>query len=176
MSRSLLIIVKPSLPRLTLRIVVWRARTPWFEFFVRCASRAARNAGSCLCAFSRRNPLAASCMADAIQCSAIEADRHRFTLRQTRRTVLMTFSTMLVQASARRSSFGRPSRVTVRISSRPSRMLADTPGASCYSRLARLRINLSNFSASSNSQAWRSTRRTVACNGFGSRSMMLRAL
>src|SRR5271166_3577613 len=82
-------------------------------------------------------------MAAAVQRSAIEADRHRFTLRQTRRTVLMTFSTMLVQASARRSSFGRPSRVTVRISPRPSRMLADTPGASCSSRRARLRISFS---------------------------------
>jgi hypothetical protein len=38
----------------------------------------------------------------------------------TRRTVLMAFSMMLVQASERRSSFGNPSRVTVRISSMPS--------------------------------------------------------
>ena len=42
-------------------------------------------------------------------------------------------------------------------------MLADTPGASCSNRRARLRINFSAFSASPNSQAWRSTRRTVAC-------------
>jgi hypothetical protein len=49
----------------------------------------------------RRKPFAASSsMAAAVQRRAIEADRHRFTLRQTRRTVLMTFSTMLVHASA----------------------------------------------------------------------------
>ena len=63
--------------------------------------------------FSRRKPLAASCMAAAVQRIAIEAERHRFTLRQTRRTVPITFSIMLVQASERRSSFGNPSRVTV---------------------------------------------------------------
>jgi hypothetical protein len=43
------------------------------------------------------------------------SNRQRFTLRQTRRTVPITFSIMLVQASERRSSFGNPSRVTVRI-------------------------------------------------------------
>ena len=53
-------------------------------------------------------------MADAVQRIAIEAERQRFTLRQTRRTVPITFSIMLVQASERRSSFGNPSRVTVR--------------------------------------------------------------
>src|SRR5271168_1497150 len=56
-------------------------------------------------------------MAAAVQRIAIEAERQRFTLRQTRRTVPITFSIMLVQASERRSSFGNPSRVTVRISS-----------------------------------------------------------
>ena len=58
----------------------------------------------------------------------------------------------------------------------PSRMRADTPGASCSSRRARLQISFSAFPASSNSQACRSSRRTAACIGFGSRSMMLRAL
>ena len=56
-------------------------------------------------------------MAAAVQRIAIEAERHRFTFRHTRRTVLMTFSMMLVQASERRSSFGNPRRVMVRISS-----------------------------------------------------------
>ena len=56
-------------------------------------------------------------MAAAVQRIAIEAERHRFTFRQTRRTVPITFSMMLVQASERRSSFGSLSRVTVRISS-----------------------------------------------------------
>ena len=51
-------------------------------------------------------------MAAAVQRIAIEAERHRFTLRHTRRTVLMAFSMMLVQARERRSSFGKPSRVT----------------------------------------------------------------
>ena len=66
--------------------------------------------------------MAASCIAAAVQRIAIEAERHRFALRQTRRTVLIAFSIMLVQASERRSSFGNPSRVTVRISSMPSRI------------------------------------------------------
>ena len=51
------------------------------------------------------------------------------TLRVTWRTVPSAFSTMLVQASERRSSCGRPRRMTVRISSSPSRMLPETPGA-----------------------------------------------
>jgi hypothetical protein len=38
-------------------------------------------------------------MAAAVQRIAIEAERHRFTLRQTRRTVPITFSIILVQAS-----------------------------------------------------------------------------
>jgi hypothetical protein len=40
-------------------------------------------------------------MAAAVQRIAIEAERHRFTFRHTRRTVLMAFSMMLVQASER---------------------------------------------------------------------------
>jgi hypothetical protein len=43
-------------------------------------------------------------MAAAVQRIAIEAERHRFTFRHTRRTVLMAFSMMLVQASERRDS------------------------------------------------------------------------
>jgi len=112
-------------------------------------------------------------MAAAVQRSAIEAVRQRFTLRQTWRTVLIMFSMMLVQARARRSCVGKPSRTTVSISSSPSRMLPDTPGAWCSNRRARLRIS---FSALSISQAWRSTRRTEACSDGGSRSIMLRAL
>ena len=54
--------------------------------------------------------MAASRIAAAVQRIAIEAERQRFTLRQTRRTVPITFSIMLVQASERRSSFGSPSR------------------------------------------------------------------
>ena len=52
--------------------------------------------------------MAASRIAAAVQRIAIEAERQRFTLRQTRRTVPITFSIMLVQASERRSSFGNP--------------------------------------------------------------------
>ena len=48
------------------------------------ASRAARRIGSCLCAFNRRKPLAASIMPAAVQHKAIRAFRHRLTLRQTR--------------------------------------------------------------------------------------------
>ncbi len=46
-------------------------------------------------------------MAAAVQRKAMDAE-------QTRRTVAIIFSTMLVQASERRSSFGKPNRVTVR--------------------------------------------------------------
>ena len=63
------------------------------------------------------------------------------------------FSTMLVQASERRSSCGRPRRMTVRISSSPSRMLPETPGSSCSRRRTRLRKSRSALFASSWSQA-----------------------
>ena len=59
-------------------------------------------------------------MAAAVQRIAIEAERHRFTFRQTRRTVFMRFSMMVIQASEHRSCFGKPSRV--RSSSMPSRI------------------------------------------------------
>ena len=91
-----------------------------------------------MCAFSRRKPLAASCIAAAVQRIAIEAERHRFTLRQTRRTVPITFSITLVQASERRSSFGNPSRVTVRISSMPSRIEPETPGPVSFETLGEI--------------------------------------
>ena len=84
-------------------------------------------------------------MAAAVQRSAIEGELQRFTLRVTRRTVPIIFSMMLVQASERRSSAGRPSLLTVRISSNPSRMLFETPGASRSRRWARLRISFSAF-------------------------------
>lgn len=56
-------------------------------------------------------------MAPPVQRKAIDGERQSFTFRQTRRTVPMTFSMILVQASDRRSSGGNPSRVTVSISS-----------------------------------------------------------
>src|SRR5713101_6238734 len=83
---------------------------------------------------------------------------------------------MLVQASERHNSAGRPSLLTVRISSNPSRMLFETPGASRSRRWARLRISFSAFAASSSSQAWRNARRTEACRAGDSRSMMFLAL
>ena len=67
-------------------------------------------------------------MAAAVQRKAIEDELQRFTLRVTRRTVPIIFSMMLVQASERRNSAGRPSLLTVRISSNPSKMLFQTPG------------------------------------------------
>ena len=67
-------------------------------------------------------------MAAAVQRKAIEDELQRFTLRVTRRTVPIIFSMMLVQASERRNSAGRPSLLTVRISSNPSRRLFETPG------------------------------------------------
>src|ERR1700716_2824629 len=68
-------------------------------------------------------------MAAAVQRKAIEDELQRFTLRVTRRKVPIIFSMMWVQASERRNSVGRPSLLTVRISSNPSRMLFETPGA-----------------------------------------------
>ena len=75
-----------------------------------------------------QSPEALGCLliAAAVQRSAIDASRQRLTLRQTRRMVPIMFSMMLVQASERRSCSGRPSRITVSISSSPSRMLAAT--------------------------------------------------
>jgi DNA-binding protein HU-beta len=72
--------------------------------------------------------MAASIMAAPVQRSAMEASFQRLTLRHTRRIVPFMFSMMLVHASERRSSAGKPRRVTVRISSSPSRMLPETPG------------------------------------------------
>src|ERR1700676_942111 len=72
--------------------------------------------------FQTAKPLAASIMPAAVQRSAMAAFRHRFTLRQTRRTVPIMFSIELVQASDRRSFAGSFRRLTVSISSRPSRM------------------------------------------------------
>src|SRR5258705_7025665 len=115
-------------------------------------------------------------MAAAVQRKAIEDELQRFTLRVTRRTVPIIFSMMLVQASERRNSAGKPSLLTVRISSNPSRMLFETPGASRSRRWARLRISFSAFAASSSSQAWRNARRTEACRAGDRRSMMFRAL
>jgi hypothetical protein len=70
-------------------------------------------------------------IAAAVQRKAMGgAERQRFTFRYPRRTVAITFSTMLEQASERRSSFGKPSRVAVRISSIPSRIEPETPDQS----------------------------------------------
>src|SRR4051794_6932551 len=53
-------------------------------------------------------------MPAAVHRSAMPASRQRLTLPQTRRMVPFMFSIMLVQASERLSSRGRPSRVTVK--------------------------------------------------------------
>src|SRR5215470_9769304 len=115
-------------------------------------------------------------MAAAVRRKAIEDELQRFTLRVTRRTVPIIFSMMLVQDSERRNSAGRPSLLTVRISSNPSRRLFETPGASRSRRWARLRISFSAFAASLSCQAWRNARRTDACRAGDRRSMMFRAL
>ena len=54
---------------------------------------------NCLWALRRRKPLVASIMPAVVQRNAMLAFRHRFTLRQTRRTVPIMFSMLLVQAS-----------------------------------------------------------------------------
>ena len=102
--------------------------------------------------------------------------RARVTFRCTVRTVPIAFSMALVQASERRSCGGRPSRITVRISSRPSRIEPETPGASCSRRRARLRKSRSALAASSCCQACRKTFLTPAWRLSSSRSVMLRPL
>src|SRR5262245_43624228 len=58
-------------------------------------------------------------MAVAVHRNAIRASRQRLTLRQTCRSTAIRLSIALVQPSERRSSFGRPNRITVSISSSP---------------------------------------------------------
>jgi hypothetical protein len=118
----------------------------------------------------------ASIIAAAVERIAMDGERQCLTLRQTLRAVPITFSMMFVQASERRSSRGRPSRVTVSISSIPSRIEPATPSQSALRRRARLRSSFSAFAASSSSHACRKTLRTEACIDFGNRSRMLRAL
>jgi hypothetical protein len=62
---------------------------------------------TCLKAFNRRKPLAASIMPAAVQRNASRRFRHHFTLRQTWRTVPIMFSIELVQASERLSFTGK---------------------------------------------------------------------
>ena len=89
------------------------------------ASRAATTEGG----LRRRKPLVASSMPAAVQRTAICASHQRFTFRQTCRITAFIDSMMFVDANDRRSSSGMPRRVTVRISSSPSRMLFDMPTA-----------------------------------------------
>jgi len=76
-------------------------------------------------AFSCREPFVAS----IIPPRTGAAWRHCLKLPQTHLIVPFMFSIIWVHASDRLSSFGRHGRVTVRISSSPSRMLAATSGA-----------------------------------------------
>src|SRR3954447_2603262 len=103
MSRFVLKLVRRASPscELTqrLRLAQGRADCVW-----RDGPRARLGAlANCLWAFNRRKPLVASCIAAAVQRSAIDASRQRLTLRQTRRMAPIMFSMMLVQASERRS-------------------------------------------------------------------------
>src|SRR5438105_8554661 len=76
--------------------------------------------GQVLVGFQSTKPLAASIMPAAVQRNAIAAFRHRFTLRQTRRTVPIIFSIELVQASERL--------IMAKISQRPHFNGAALPG------------------------------------------------
>ena len=115
-------------------------------------------------------------MAAAVQRIAIEAERHRFTFRQTRRTVPITFSMMLVQASKRHPLLrqSKPRDGEDLIDAFQDR--ARDPGPVSFETLGKVRSSFSALSASSNSQACRNTRRTEACSDLGNRSIMLRAL
>src|SRR5436190_18474375 len=66
-------------------------------------------------------------MAVPVHRKAIRASRQRLTLRQTCRSTAIRLSIALVQPSERRSWSGSPSRITVSISSSPSRIEAETP-------------------------------------------------
>jgi hypothetical protein len=96
------------------------------------------------------------------QRGAIEAGARVHVAVQTRRTVPMRFSMMLVQAMEPHSSAGRPSRVTVSNLVEPFKdrsgnalpVFFETPGESAK--------QLFGLAASSISQAWRRTRRTCA--------------
>jgi hypothetical protein len=83
------------------------------------------------------------------------------------------FSIELVQASERLSFTGKPRRLTVSISFEHAggdtgRLLVKPTGEIAQQPFG--------FMASSRSQTCRSARRTDACNGWGSRSITLRAL
>jgi len=71
-----------------------------------CLSRAARRTGSCLCAFQTPEAFLGFHHGAAVQRIAMDGERQCLTLRQTLRTVPITFSMMFVQASERRSSRG----------------------------------------------------------------------
>jgi hypothetical protein len=109
--------------------------------------------GQVFVGFQPTESLGSSTMAAAVQRNTMAEFRHRFTLRQTRRTVAIMFSMELVHASERLSFAGRPRRLIVSISSSPSRMLEATAGASCSSLRARLRRGIGNA--------------RLACAGYG---------
>ena len=96
----------------------------------------------------------------------------------TRRTVPIMLSSELVQARDRRSFAGSFRRLTVSISSSPSRMLAAIPGASWSSLRARLRSSRSALSRRASRlgaapggpthvQAWVAARSRYGPCGFG---------
>jgi len=91
-------------------------------------------------------------------------------VRVTRRIVPCMFS-MAFGAIERAAQLRREAApATVRTSSRPCRMLPDTPGASRCMRLARSLISRSASASSSSSHALRRVRRTLATCFFGQRS------
>jgi hypothetical protein len=118
--------------------------------------------------------LAASIMPAAVQRSAMAAFRHRFTLRQTRRTARLhqldrehdggveTFEDAGGNAAPPCRSCGQCCEMLT-----VNRLKLPAPAA--------VRSSRSALSASSSSRAWRSARRTDACRGLGSRSITLRA-
>src|SRR6516164_11178652 len=116
------------------------------------AARDARNEESCLWALRRRKPLAASSMAALVQRSAMEASRQRLTLRQTRRTVPIMFSMMLLVQGQRSAQFGGKAKTD---NGRDFVEAFEDAGGDAGSLLlqpgARLRIRRSALSASSSS-------------------------
>src|SRR6266536_4866627 len=126
------------------------------------------------CEPSRRKPLAASCIAAAVQRNQGRAPSLHVSAHAAHRAPDILDNVCAGKRTAQFLWQSKPRNGGV--SSMPSRIEPETPDQSRSRRRARLGISFSALSASSSSHACRNTRRTKACNDFGNRSRMLRAL
>src|SRR6266511_1533806 len=126
--------------------------------------------------FTRRNCRSATSMPAAVHRAIILSSRHRLTLRMTSRAMEIIDSTGFVVYRVRDSVGGRPSPVTVRVSSRPSRREEAVPGWCASRRSARARKVRSARWVSSILHALSSWWPTKACCSGGRWSMTFRRL